>query len=361
MTIAIHIPAGKNENFRENFNFKSFTRIAAEQPAHHFIFIFDTKPDPELYLDSNITPVVVSPSLKNSLLRHYWYNYKIPSVLERYNADVFVTADNICSLRTNIPQCMVIENFSLAGKKNSRYWKKFLPSFLAVAKAICITNVVIADDLIVNYGVKKEKVVILYPGSDESYSEIGWDQKEVVKEKYTGGKDFYLYEVNTEGMKYLITVLKAFSRFKKWQRSNMQLILLLKVPLSPQIVRDLSSYKHRNEIVLITAIEESHALLPAAYASIAINSSSVDAGIQSMSAGTPFITIENPVTRKTFEDAALFVEINEKDISDKMMLLYKNEYLRKEYIAKGIRKASPYSWSSCTSILWNTLAAISKQ
>lgn len=362
MTIAIHISAGKNENVRESFNFKCFTKIAAEQPAHHFIFIFDTHPDPELYLDPNCTPVILSPQLKNRLLRHYWYNFKIPALLERYNADVFVTAGSTCSIRTDVPQCMIVEALSFSQKNTGRYWKKFLPVFLDIAKAICVTNTVIEEELTINYGVKKDKVTILYPGLDDNFNTSGWKQNEQAKDRHTAGKDFFFYEVSREGMKHLVTVLKGFSLFKKWQRSNMQLVLLLKTFFEPALSKDLSTYKYRNEIILIPGTEDEATLLPAAYAAIAIMGNDVPkTGLHAMRCGVPLIAIENTTAKKIFSDAALYVELNEKDISEKMMLLYKDEHLRREHIAKGIQIAAQYSWQNTTAALWNRVNAIAKQ
>lgn len=360
MTIAIHISAGKNESVRESFNFKCFTKIAGEQPAHHFIFIFDTHPDPELYLDRNCTPVILSPQMKNSLLRHYWYNYKIPALLERYNVDVFVTTASTCSIRTNVPQCMIIEALSFSQKNTGRYWKKFLPAFLDIAKAICITNSIVAEELTVKYGVKKDKVTILYPGLDDDFNPGDWKQNERVKEKYTAGKDFFLYEISREELKNLVIVLKGFSLFKKWQKSNMQLVLLLKTPLDPALSKKLSTYKYRNEIILIPVTEQEVAPLPAAYAAI-ITSNDLKTGLHAMKCEVPLITIRNTTAKSIFSDGALYMELNEKDISEKMMILYKDEHLRREYIAKGIHIAAQYSWQNTTASLWNTVNAIAKR
>jgi len=357
MTIAIHISAGKNENVRESFNFKCFTRIAAEQPAHHFIFIFDTPPDPELYLDPNCTPVILSPQLKNSLLRHYWYNYKIPSLLERYNADIFVTSGSNCSFRTKVPQCMIIEPLSLSPKTTGRYLKKFLPAFLDIAKAICITNPVAEDELNI-YGVKKDKLTILYPGMDDDLNPAAWEQNEQVKTKHTNGKDFFFCELNSEGMKNMVTLLKGFSLFKKWQKSNMQLVLLLKTAMKAELSKDLSTYKYREEVILITDNED--VLLPAAYGAITFNENDPATGLYAMKCGIPVITIENKITRKIFSGAALYVGVNEKDISEKMMLLYKDEHLRSEYITRGLNIVSRYSWQNTTSTLWSVMNAIAK-
>src|SRR6476620_215193 len=142
MTIAVHISHRKGENINHNFHFSCFTRVAAEEPDHHFIFIFDTAPDPELYLDSNCTPVILPPALKNNLLRQFWYNFKVPYTLKKYNADYFVTSDALCSLRTNVPQCMLIARHSQVDGYKKRGFRKFA----AKADSIIINDPQFAED-----------------------------------------------------------------------------------------------------------------------------------------------------------------------------------------------------------------------
>ena len=357
MTLAIHINIIKNESAWENFNFKCFSLIAAQNPAHHFIFIFDSLPHPELYLEPNCTPVICSPRLKNNLLRHYWYNFKIPSLLDRYQADIFITSRNMCSLRTNVPQCMVIEEISLFDKK-SAYWKRFLPLFLNVANSIFITNTLVEEDLLIKYGIEQKKITTLYPGIDEgAYSS---NEKEEIKNKHTEGKEFFYYELSKEKMPQLIFVLKAFSLFKKWQKSGMQLVICIKETLQPALSSILSNYKYRSEIKIIISIEPEQNILPAAYAAISLTGNIIlpSTGLLAMKRGIPVIAIHDKLNGKVFSDAALYVTLNEKDISDKMMLLYKDEHYRKEQILKGIQVTSNYSWAATTSVLWSRLQLI---
>lgn len=79
-----------------------------------------------------------------------------------------------------------------------------------------------------------------------------WEEREQIKEKYTGGTEYFLYTGPLYPPDLLITLLKAFSHFKKWQRSNMKLTLA--GPASKktaQLKEKLATYKYREDVVIL--------------------------------------------------------------------------------------------------------------
>jgi len=56
------------------------------------------------------------------------------------------------------------------------------------------------------------------------------------------------------------------------------------------------------------------------------------------------------------KDAALFADATSyNDIADKMMMLYKDETLRKQLIEKGRLTAGQYSWNKTADLLWKSI------
>src|SRR5215831_2956891 len=80
------------------FIFETFKYLASHYPEHTFIFIFDRPFDKKFIFSSNVIPVVVGPQARHPLLWKYWYDIKIPKILKKYKADVFISADGQCSL-----------------------------------------------------------------------------------------------------------------------------------------------------------------------------------------------------------------------------------------------------------------------
>src|SRR5437870_1924310 len=83
-----------------NFVYETFKKIIAKHPEHEYIFIFDRPYQERFVWSDKITPVIARPAARHPLLWKYWYNIKVPAVLRKYKADVFVSCDGFCSLRT---------------------------------------------------------------------------------------------------------------------------------------------------------------------------------------------------------------------------------------------------------------------
>ena len=52
-----------------------------------------------------------------------------------------------------------------------------------------------------------------------------WTEKESWKDSFTEGREYFLYVGSVHPRKNLINLLKAFSGFKKRQKTNMQLVI----------------------------------------------------------------------------------------------------------------------------------------
>src|ERR1051325_160855 len=124
------------------FVYETFKRITRNHPEHEFIFIFDRVYHSRFIFDSNVKPVVVGPPARHPLLWKFWFDVKVPAVLRKYRADVFVSCDGLCSLTTTVPQCLVIHDLAfihfpdLIKKSHLIYYKRNTPKFLQKAKSL---------------------------------------------------------------------------------------------------------------------------------------------------------------------------------------------------------------------------------
>src|SRR5690242_3179797 len=113
-----------------------FSRLTKNHPEHQFYFLFDRPYNEQYIFSSNVHPVVVSPPARLPILWKYWFDVKIPFVLNKIKADVFVSPDGYCSLVSSRPQCMVIHDLGFlhhpqAYKKDHvRFLKRNTPKFL---------------------------------------------------------------------------------------------------------------------------------------------------------------------------------------------------------------------------------------
>src|ERR1700712_5616302 len=275
MTIAVHITVpGIQNDISKNFNYNCFTILAEKFPGNHYIFIFD-KPFPvDLITKKNITPVLLGPQVKNRLLQYYFYNFKIPRLLNKYQADFFVSTE-VCSLRTNVPQCLVINDLSFFKKKNlytktdARYLKKYTKFFVKRSTKIAVLNASLKTTLVKLFPAAENKISPLTIAVDDGIKAGTYEESEAVRNEFTEGKAYFLFFATASAAANTIMMLKAFSIFKKWQKSGMQLVILSQTN-EKNTIKDFAHYKHKADVKILhsTWKEMTVSLTAASYAAI---------------------------------------------------------------------------------------------
>ena len=350
-----------------NFIYETFQRITKQHPEHEFIFIFDRPYDKRFVFGENVKAVVTGPAARHPLLWKLWYDIKVPGILKKYKADVFVSCDGFCSLGTKVPQCLVVHDLAFlhypAAIKKSHllYYKRYTPRFLSKAKSVVTVSEFSKRDIITQYKTDAAKIDVVFNGVKEIFQPISEEQRATTKNKYTEGKEYFIYGGAIHPRKNLITLLKAFSVFKKRQQTNMKLVLTGRLAWKYESFKEgLKSYRYRNDVVMTGYVEEEELalLIGSAYAMVY---PSLFEGfgvpvLESMKCDVPVITSSNSSMQEIAKEAALYADADSHaDIADKMMLLYKDENKRKELIQKGRAVVQEYSWDKTADLLWQSI------
>ena len=354
------------------FIYETFKRITHQHPEHQFIFIFDRPFDKRFEFGKNVKAVVTGPAARHPLLWKWWYDIKVPTVLRKYKADVFVSPDGFCSLRTKVPQCLVVHDLAFlhypAFNKKSHllFYKKYTAKFIDKAASVATVSQYSKQDIINQYKTEATKIDVVYSGVKEIFQPVTEEEKIATKNKYTEGKEYFVYAGAIHPRKNLLNLLKAFSVFKKRQQTGMKLVLAGRLAWKYQsFIENLKSYKYRNDVVMTGYVEEKELvkLIGSAYGLVypsLLEGFGVPV-LEAMQCNVPVITSINTSMQEIAKDTALFAEPdNYKDIGEKMMLLYKDENLRKELIEKGKLVAAEYNWDRTAELLWQTILRASK-
>ena len=346
------------------FTYDQLAELAAAQPSHRFIFIRTNKPAPLPGLPANAMELSAGPETTNNLLLQYGYNYKLPVLLRKQRADVFLAAEGICSLRTRVPQCLFVHDTSfidtpaLFSGMHLRFYRKHTGSFLAKAKTVITHSEYGRKVLLSKYPIDPGKILTLHTYADSLFTEQPDAHKEAIKQQYTDGKEFFLAIATGHANDNLLNLLKAFSFFKKRQKSNMQLIILGAPATS--FLEDLQTYKFRADVRVLPAATEPEraAITAAAYALVypALQDEKGQCLLEAMQCGVPVITNDAGAITGITGEAALRTNPSVfEDIAQKMMLLYKDEDMAKQLAQKGLERARFFPKSSATALLWSII------
>jgi glycosyltransferase involved in cell wall biosynthesis len=358
---------GKNE-FDEH-------RLYAEELLMHFIlqhseytfiFLFDKPIASKFNEVSNIEKVIISPSFKKSLAGRYWYDLKLAAALKKIKADIFIGFDGLACLATKLPQMIVLQDASLLPQSKKRkkidawFYKMYQQKFINKSKFVVTSNECIGKTILEHYTLKADKVKLIEPAASQNFVQLNGVERSAAIELFTQGPEYFLCIANNDEQN-MLQVLKAFSIFKKWQKSSMKLIIAGEFSESSLLAK-IETYKHRNDVIIQYQFSYNQfpKLLAAAYAVICTSSlqSRELMILNAMQSGIPVITSNVLNVSSIFETTALYASANAMDeIANHMQKLYKDETYRKQLIQKGSLLTTKFSWQKAVEKLFGLIDA----
>ena len=331
----------------DSFIVETLIWMDGQHPEHKFIIIASQKPAELFSFDSNIETIFVKPLSKNAVLKKIWWDIKLPAILKKVKADLFISFNNACSLSTVVPQIMMIQNLEKARKAH-----------IKKAQLLGVPNKLMKKKLIEKFEIQDEKIVVIYPSVNKMYAPINEQGKEVIKNKYSEGKEFFLFNGVFPGQKDFIDLLKSFSHFKKRQQSSFRLLVI--TSSNSFFEKSLGGYKYRNDVKVIDIKDkQEEALITAsAYAVVFPFNTNEDmmAALNATRSGVPVIATKNSIINEAFGEAALYSETEEsKNVGEKMMQVYTDENYRTRLIEKGKQVAGQYTSEKASGLLWQSI------
>ncbi len=340
-------------------------RIRHTSPGEEFFLIADRKYEPRFPVGENVYIIAAGPAASSPLLLKLWYEIRLPRLLKKLHADLLVTGPGICSLSTHIPQCMVIDDLSFLcypsyNKAEHFFLKRHMKKYVQKAAVVIALSDFLKHELVMRYDVEREKIFVV-PGAAHNFPLKTEIERDEVRVKYTGGKNYFLFTGEIDQRQNIINLLKAFSVFKKRQKSDWKLVIAGRIsPHFKSFKENIRSYKYRDELVVLDALVggESANLTAAAWATVypATCMGSVYDVFDSWHQGVPVITAANSAIAGLAKDAVMVFDPDDhKDIADKMMYLYKDEALRRKLADQGRSALEAYSWDKSASRFWEAI------
>ena len=349
------------------FTNESLTRIVKQHPEHQFIFFFDRPYDPSFIFADNVTPVVFQPQARHPVLFYLWFELRIPLMLRKYKADLFLSTDGLMSLNTKVPTCLVIHDLAfehypkhLKGS-HKFYFRKYSPLYAQKAKRIVTVSEFSKRDISERYHIPLDKIDVSYNGAHDNYRPLSWDQKDAVKKEYANGCEYFVYAGALHPRKNIVNLLKAFVAFKKRQRSNMKLVIFGRFAWKyEEIAKMRESMPFREDVKwagyldvdkLAQVIGGAYALVyPSLFEGFGIPI------LEALQCNVPAIISRTSSMPEVGGDAALLVDpTDHQDIADKMQLLYKDEALRARLVQAAPVQVAKFNWDKTAAKLWDSM------
>lgn len=310
---------------------------------------------------------IVIPANSNFALK-YWYAVKLPAILRKYAIEKVMCMYGI-TVQSTITKCLVLPDISFFGvSKGMNVWQKFaaknLPKSIAAADNIITYSVAAKNKIAEKSQPAAVKTAVFPYSAGELFKPMEWHDKLYVKSRYSENKEYFVAILPDDNEALFTHLLKAYSKFKKWQQSNMQLVLLPKEDgFTSDIDNKLQTYKYRNDVKLVNDADkkETADIIATAYAMIHLpfQDSDIWPVTTAIQSSTPVITIFSESIKEYCGDAALYVQGKDlEELGNTLIKLYKDEDLRAKLSEKTAVQAEKLQQGTIKESLWNVLVQV---
>lgn len=349
------------------FTFETLRRITSANPEHNFFFIFDRAYSEDFIFGDNVTPIVASPPTRHPILWKYWFDYAIPSILKKYKADLFISTDGLCSLKTDVPQLVVMHDLAFEHypehlpKMHLNYLKKYSPLFAKKAKRIVTVSEFSKQDIHQKYGIALDKIDVVYNGASDLCKPLYNGQIAKMKAKFADDSSFFLFVSAIHPRKNLINIMRAFDEFKSENNSDVKLVVAGRKAWSNQHMEQAYERLKFKSDVVFTGHLKMDELVQVYASSIALVYPSMFEGfgipiLEAMNCDIPVITSNVSSMPEVANGAAILVDpLSVKEISKAMYKMHSDESLRQDLISHGREQRKRFSWDQTAEKLWSSI------
>ena len=349
------------------FTFESFRRITTQHPEHHFYFIFDRPYDQDFIFSENITPIVLSPQARHPVLFWFWFEFRIPALLNRLKPDLFVSPDGYLSLRSKFKSLAVIHDLNFEHYPKDlpfsirHYYRCFFPKFARKSDRIATVSGFSKEDIIKLYNIPEYLIDVVYDGSSEQYRILSKDEIREVRLKYTGGSGYFVFIGSLHPRKNLANLFRAFDQFKKLAPTDTKLLIAGAKKWWTKEIRDaFESMEYANEVIFCGR-QTSDELCKILGAALALTYVSYFEGfgipiLEAFRCGVPVITSNVTSMPEVAGDAALLVDpFDPSSIAASMMKIGEDNNLREKLIKLGFERKELFNWQRTADLLWKSI------
>ncbi len=368
MVVAINTLFYTKENELDFFE-KVIHAIIAAHPEHTFLLISEE----ENSLANFPNVIKVNTGFAPSGINRWslWVYFKIRNILKKYNPDVLINNGETFLHFKDIPQIIFnpelkyLQDPSGVSVGPGKVFELFSHRYYQKAHGFIVISDFEKNFLKMKFRVNENKIHFLEYGADKDLKPVVTEEREIIKEKYAKGFEYFLYAGYISTSKNLVLLLKAFSAFKKRQKSSMQLLIMGRPGgLFNDFKKMIELYKYKNDVHVIDRPDfaENETIISSAYAMIFPDQfdKSINTLLTGLKYEVPSIVTKIGSLSEAGGDAVLHFEAESiPDLAGKMMQLFKDEKFRKNLIENGRSWVDQKNFQYCIEETWKIIETIS--
>ena len=329
--------------------------LLAALPDADFLLVTDRLgPLPEL--PRPVERVVAYPPARHPVLFWAWFELAVPRVLRRWRADVFLSCDNFCSLRADVPTLLVVHDLAYrhfpagVSRLELAYYSRYMPRFVRRADALVAVSEYTRRDLAEAYGIDPTRVAVAYNGVRPRFRRLSPKQAAGVRARITAGRPYFLFLGAVHPRKNVDGLVRAYDRFCGSGVGEHHLVIAGRMSwgISPTAAA-IDESPHRARIHVLGRVAEAdlaevvgaaHALvLPSHFEGFGVPL------VEAMACGVPVVASDVSALPEVVGEAGLLVDpASEASIAGALERLAIDEELWRALGAAGVERAGRFTW-----------------
>lgn len=331
-------------------------RIVQAHPEDQFEYYFDRKYNSRFIHGTNVHPYTLHPVTRLPILIRYWLNSPVRKHAVNANANVFFSPDGFIPLGMSIPKVSMVHDVAFLRypehlqPRIRTFYKKWMPRYLAYTDHIITVSEFSKSELIAGYNIHPEKITVVYNGVTDAYKPVDETQKKITRDKYTKGRPYFVYLGAIHPRKNILTLVKAFEKFKSSHPSDHQLVLAGRASWhTEEVFKAIAESKWKDTIHLPGYIATADATALVASAEAMIYPSLYEGFglplVEAMACDVPVICSNVSSLPEVAGNAALLFDPPDTNhLAEHMKRISTENSLRREMIALGHERSKFFSW-----------------
>lgn len=344
--------------------------LVARWPEHQFLFCFDRPFDQQFIFGPNVTGKAIFPPARDPILWKSWFEWRLPAVLKRWKADVFLSPDGYCSLKSKVPTVMVTHDIAhlhypeQIPPRVRRYYDKHVPLFIERAEAVVTVSEFVKRDIIQQYGTDPAKISVACNGIKPGFEPIAQQEQEKVRKLFTHGQAYFFYLGAVHPRKNVPRLIQAYDTYRKQGGKPIKLLLggrLAWQTTETQAAQEAAQFSDDIHFLGYLNNDDLPRLLGSALALI-YPSLSEGFGVpllEAMYVEVPIITSNATSLPEVAGPAAILVNPTQIDeLVAAMHRISTDAALRAELVQKGRVQREKFSWDLATAVVAKAIEQI---
>lgn len=348
------------------YSLEILRRITAMHPEHSFLFIQDRPYSQKHLFPNNVSWVKLFPSI-HPLIIYPWFEWFVPLVLRRFDADVFLSTDGFTSLSTSVPSVIVIHDLGFHHHPldlpvfHRYYYNTLFPRYAKKATVIATVSEFSKRDIVATYAQPPEKIWVTYNAVGEEFHPLSESEKTRAEQDFAGGHPYLLHVGLIHPRKNIVRIMEAYDQFRRQTSSDVKLVFAgPKLFKTGKIFQTWNRLLHKDDVIFTGTVSQEILVQLYGGARALIYASRFEGfGIpvlEAMACGTPVICSNKTSLPEICGEAAFMVDpLSVNDIVQAMHAVVFDDGLWQSLVTKGAKRKADFSWKKTARILWQAV------